>query len=161
MYLAGEHREKSREHSSLSRLKYQVNSEKDIQDQVNPEKDTQAKEYTSIIIGWILRGGVILSATIILIGFLFLLLHPGGISELSMGLGTFPHTLGQVWSGLVMLHPQAVIVLGLLLLIATPVITVTTSAIAFAIERDRRFVVIALIVLAILITSLLISRGGG
>lgn len=147
--MAGEHGEKSRGHSSLSRQRHKI----------NPEKNLQAKEYTSIIIGWILRGGVISSATIILIGFLSLLLHAGGIS--GPGLGTFPHTLGQVWSGLVMLHPQALIVLGLLLLIATPVITVTTSAIAFAIERDHRFVVITFIVLAILITSLLIGKGGG
>jgi uncharacterized membrane protein len=33
--------------------------------------------------------------------------------------------------------------------------------VAFTIERDRRFVVIAGIVLVILITSLLIGRGGG
>jgi uncharacterized membrane protein len=33
--------------------------------------------------------------------------------------------------------------------------------VAFAIERDRRFVVIALVVLAILITSMLIGKGGG
>jgi uncharacterized membrane protein len=50
--------------------------------------------------------------------------------------------------------------LGLLLLIAIPVITVTTAAIAFTLERDRRFTVIALTVLAILITSFLLGKGG-
>ncbi len=78
-----------------------------------------------------------------------------------MSLGSFPHTLGQVWSGLLMLRPQAIIALGLVFLIAIPVITVLTSMVAFTIERDRRFVVIAGIVLVILITSLLIGRGGG
>jgi uncharacterized protein len=129
--------------------------------QGDPKKPIQVKEYTSRIIGWILRGGVILSATIILIGLLLLLLHPGGILGPGVSLGVFPHTLGQVWSGLLLLQPQAIIVLGLLFLIATPVITVTTSIVAFAVERDRRFVVIAMIVLVILITSLLIGRGGG
>lgn len=129
------------------------------QDTSNPPR--QVKEYTSIIIGWILRGGVILSATIILIGFLLLLLLPGGISVPAVSLGSFPHTLGQVWSGLLLLQPQAIIALGLLFLIAVPVITVIMSIVAFAIERDRRFVVIAGIVLVILITSLLIGRGGG
>jgi uncharacterized membrane protein len=127
----------------------------------NPKAPGQVKEYTSIIIGWILRGGVILSATIILIGFLLLLLQPGGIAGVSTSLGSFPHTLGQVWLGLLMLRPQAIIALGLVLLIAIPVITVITSIVAFAIERDRRFVAIAGIVLVILITSLLIGRGGG
>ena len=126
-----------------------------------PKKPMQTKEYTSSIIGWVLRGGVILSATIILIGFLLLILHAGGKSGFEVSIGAFPHTLGQVWSGLLVLQPQAIIASGLLLLIAIPVITVATSAVAFAVERDRRFVVIALVVLAILITSMLIGKGGG
>jgi uncharacterized protein len=125
------------------------------------KKATRAKEYTSSIIGWILRGGVILSATIILIGFLLLLAHAWGKSGLEVSIGTFPHTLGQVWSGLLVLRPQAIIALGLLSLIAIPVITVITSIVAFTIERDRRFVVIAFVVLVILITSLLIGKVGG
>jgi uncharacterized membrane protein len=60
-----------------------------------------------------------------------------------------------------MLQPQAIIALGLILLIAIPIVTVITPMVAFTIERDRRFVVIAGIVLVILITSLLIGRGGG
>jgi uncharacterized membrane protein len=124
-------------------------------------KAIRAKEYTSRIIGWILRGGVVLSATIIMIGFLLLVAHAGGNTGLEVSLGTFPHTLGQVWSGLLILRPQAIIASGLLLLIAIPVITVTTSVVAFAIERDRRFVVIASVVLAILAISLLIGKVGG
>lgn len=90
---------------------------------------------------------------------MFLLaLKPGGLSDRSFE--TFPHTLNEVWLGLSGLHPQAVIALGLLLLIAIPVITVTTAAIAFALERDRRFTVIALTVLAVLITSFLLGKGG-
>ena len=116
------------------------------------------KDHTAII-GWILRGGVTVSAAIILVGLLLLLLHPGDLSQHS--LQVFPHTMGQMWTGLLTLQPQAVIVLGLLLLLATPVISVTTAAVTFALERDRRFVVIALIVLAILITSFLIGKAGG
>jgi uncharacterized membrane protein len=127
----------------------------------NPEKNIQTKEYTSVIIGWILRGGVILSATIILIGLLLLVFHPGGLPQLAVSLRAFPHTMQQVWSGLLVLRPQAVIALGLLLLIVTPVITVITSVVAFALERDPRSVAIALVVLAILIMSLLIAKGGG
>jgi uncharacterized membrane protein len=127
----------------------------------NPKKPVQPKEHTSTIIGWILRIGVILSTTIILVGVLLLLLQPGGLTAQSMDLGAFPHTLEQVWSGLLMLRPQAVIASGLLLLIAIPVVTVITSAVAFAVERDRRFVVITLIVLAILLLSLLIGQRGG
>ena len=123
------------------------------------EKSSNTKEYTTVIIGRILQGGVIVSATVILIGILLLPLHPGELSERS--LQVFPHTLSQVWTGLLTLQPQAVIALGLLLLIASPVMRVAVSVVAFAIEHNRRYMVITLIVLAILITSFLIGKGGG
>jgi uncharacterized membrane protein len=44
--------------------------------------------------------------------------------------------------------------LGLLLLIATPVARVAFSVAAFAMQRDRLYVVVALIVLAVLMYSL-------
>jgi uncharacterized membrane protein len=44
---------------------------------------------------------------------------------------------------------------GLLLLVATPVARVIFSAIAFALEGDRTYVVITLVVLALLLFSLL------
>jgi len=116
------------------------------------------KKVSSAIIGWILRGGAILSAAIILIGILLFLLHPGDLPETS--LQVFPHTLDQVWTGLLELQPQAVIATGLLLLLATPVMAVTAAAVTFAFERDWRYVVIALLVLAILITSFFIGKGG-
>ncbi len=125
---------------------------------IQPRKLTQGKERTASVIGWILRSGVIASAAITLLGLLMIPFHPGGLAGLR--LDTFPHTVGEVWVGLLGLNPLAIIALGLLLLIATPVVTVTTSAIAFAIERDRRFVVIAVLVLAILITSFLLGRNG-
>jgi uncharacterized membrane protein YfcA/uncharacterized membrane protein len=112
---------------------------------------THQKELTAKLIGWILQGGVILSASIILVGLLMLPLRPGGLSV--NRLLTFPHTLGQVWAGLLVLRPQAIIGLGLLLLIATPILRVAVSIVAFAIERDLRFVVITALVLVILLLS--------
>jgi uncharacterized membrane protein len=124
------------------------------------KKTIHSKEDVSRIIGWILRGGVILSATIILIGFLLLLIHIGEQPGFAMSIGAFPHSLSQVWSGLLVLQSQAIIAAGLLLLIVTPVITVITALVAFAIKRDLRFVVITCVVLAILLTSMLIGKGG-
>ena len=95
--------------------------------------------------------GVLLSAAIILLGLFLLVLQPGGISVHQ--LLAFPHSFNQVWTGLLALHPQAVIALGLLLLIATPILCVAVSILAFALERDLRFVVITLIVLGILLLS--------
>ncbi len=132
-----------------------------MQNQEKPSH-TQGRDksgpYTTITIGWILRVGAGVSAAVILIGTLLLPLHPDELSQRS--LQTFPHTLAQVWLGLLALQPQEVIALGLLLLIATPIVSVATSIITFALEHDRRYAIISLIVLAILIASLLISKGG-
>jgi uncharacterized membrane protein len=50
--------------------------------------------------------------------------------------------------------PEAVIQLGLLILIATPVARVIFSLVGFVLERDRVYVAITLAVLAILAYSI-------
>ena len=111
---------------------------------------TVAKTYT--LIGWVLQGGVLLSAAVILLGVFLEFLQPNKFAPQKLQM--FPHTFAQVWTGLLMLRPQSVIALGLLLLIATPVIRVAVSIIAFLAEHDWRFVVITLLVLLILLFSI-------
>ncbi|SRR5579885_538552 len=110
------------------------------------------------IIAWALQGGVAISSLILVIGWLLLLLNPHLLS--AHNLQTFPHTFAQIWTGLLALQPQAIIVLGLLLLIATPVIRVAVSLLAFALEHDWLYVVITFFVLSILIIGFLIGKGG-
>lgn len=127
---------------------------------VAQEKRTSSRQQdiNASIIGWILQGGVILSGAVILFGVLLLPFRPGGLT--ASRLENFPHSLYQVWIGILGLHPQAFIALGLLLLIATPVLRVAVSVVAFAIEHDRLYVVITLLVLAILIASFVLGKGG-
>jgi uncharacterized membrane protein YfcA/uncharacterized membrane protein len=113
---------------------------------------TTTANSTNTVIGWILQAGVLVSAAVILFGLFLELLQPNKFAP--QKLQSFPQTFSQVWAGLLVLRPQAFITLGLLLLIATPVIRVAASIVAFAIERDRRFVVITSIVLAILLFSI-------
>ena len=49
-----------------------------------------------------------------------------------LAVSDFPHTLGGVGTGLVHGDPPAVIALGLLILLATPVVRVAVSIVAFA-----------------------------
>ena len=150
-------------HSSRQFLRHTAKTDSNAEEAISQgdgDKLQQTKDYTSSIIGWILRSGVLLSAAIILWGFILLLVQLGEQPGIAMSSGLFPHTLSQVWSGLLLLRPQAIIVTGLLLLIVTPVISVTTALVAFAVERDRRFVVIACVVLAILLTSMFVGKGG-
>ncbi len=119
---------------------------------------TGGSSTMTAIIGGVLQRGVILSSAVILIGLVMLLLRGSGLSE--RYLATFPHTFSQVWTGLLGLHPQSIIALGLILLILTPVMRVAISIVAFALERDRLYVVITSIVLLILIAGFLLQKGG-
>ena len=112
----------------------------------------RATATPNAIIGWVLQGGVLLSAAVIVLGLLLELLQPNKFAP--QKLQDFPQTFNQVWAGLLVLRPQAVITLGLLLLIATPVLRVAVSVVTFVVERDRRFVVITLLVLLILLFSI-------
>jgi uncharacterized membrane protein len=145
-------------YTQVEPLKLRMHPGLDTPPQEKQKKSSANRQFTTFLIGRILRCGVILSAGITLIGMLLLLLPPGGLSQQSLQL--FPHTLGQVWIGLLAWQPQAIIALGLLLLIATPVVSVTASVVGFALEHDRRYVVIALIVLTALMTSFLLGKGG-
>ncbi len=101
-----------------------------------------------------------LSAGIILIGLLMLPFYGKGLSI--SGILAFPRTFSQIWLGLQGFQPQSIIALGLLLLIATPILRVAVSIVAFALERDVRFVVITAVVLGILILSnVLVGYIGG
>jgi uncharacterized membrane protein len=51
-------------------------------------------------------------------------------------------------------QPAAIVQLGLVLLIATPVARVAMSLVAFVLQRDRVYVLVTAIVLALLIFSL-------
>lgn len=130
-----------------------------------PEKTVPAAEEArtafsmNAVIGWILQGGVLISAAVICTGILLMFVHPDRLS--GQHLFVFPHTLSQVGSGLLALHPQAFIALGLLLLIATPVVRVAASIFAFALEHDWRYVAITLVVLAVLLFSFLLGKGAG
>ncbi len=60
-----------------------------------------------------------------------------------------PGIVGDAWHG----RGRGLIQLGRLLLIVTPVTRVTLSVGVFALQRDRRYVVITLIVLIVLLYS--------
>jgi uncharacterized membrane protein YfcA/uncharacterized membrane protein len=115
-------------------------------------KRPRRSEDMNAVIGWILQGGVILSALVVLIGLVLMSFQPHKFAPQT--LLNFPETFDQVWAGLLVLNPQSVIMLGLLLLIATPVMRVVVSIFAFGAERDWRYVVITTIVLAILLFSI-------
>jgi uncharacterized membrane protein len=110
-----------------------------------------------IIIGTLLRTGVLLAAAVVLAGAIMYLARYGhGIPDYKSFHGEPERlkSLTAIFHGAVALHPRDIIQFGLLLLIATPIARVLFSAIAFAIERDYVYVLVTLIVLGILCYSL-------
>ena len=110
-----------------------------------------------VIIGGLLRTGVILAASVVLIGgVLYLVRHGHEVANYTSFHGEPANlkSLTPILQGTAAFRAHAIIQLGLLLLIATPVARVLFSAAAFAIERDYMYVIITLIVFAILMYSL-------
>ncbi|HET7183432.1 MAG TPA: DUF1634 domain-containing protein [Terriglobales bacterium] len=126
------------------------------------ETDTNTGAWSDarleIIIGNLLRIGVAASAAVVLAGgVLYLLKYGGEKADYRTFLGE-PENLRSL-SGIVRSaaagHPAGIIQAGLLLLIATPIARVIFSAFGFLQERDYRYVLITLIVLAVLLYSIL------
>ena len=104
-------------------------------------------------LGTLLRGGVILSASVTLIGgIIFLVSH--GSAPVSYhtftGEPAALRTVGGVITGVASGDSISIIQLGVLLLIATPIARVLISVIGFARERDWMYVACSLLVLALL-----------
>jgi uncharacterized membrane protein len=115
-----------------------------------------------IIIGSLLRAGVMLAASVVLIGGVLYLARHGHETVNYTTFNGEPEALKSiptVLEGTASLHARAIIQFGLLLLIATPIARVAFAAFAFALEKDYMYVIITLIVLAVLLYSLLGSAG--
>jgi len=117
-----------------------------------------ADQNIEVIIGTLLRVGVLLAASVVVIGAaVYLVRHGPRFARYSTfrgepaGLTTIAGVLRGVTQG----SGSALIQLGLLVLIATPVARVAFSAVAFALERDYLYVAITLVVLAVLLYSFL------
>ncbi len=118
-------------------------------------------EQVEQLVGTLLRTGVIVAGAVVLFGGILYLIRYGN---------TFPHyrvfrgepadlrSVAAIVQDSLSFHSRGLIQLGLLLLIATPILRVAFSVIAFALQRDITYVLVTVIVLSVLIYSL---SGGG
>lgn len=119
-----------------------------------------------LFLGKFLRFGVMLSCTVTLLGGLFYICQKKGVlpdySPTSDDL-PFPgvkeelRSFSSIWQGILELDGASIIQFGVIILIATPVLRVAISAIAFLIEKDYMYVVITLIVLGIILMNMLLG----
>lgn len=115
--------------------------------------DQSLERWISVL----LRVGVSLSAIVVLVGgALYLARHGHEIVayENFQPERSADRRVAEIVQEVAALRSRAIIQLGLLMLIATPIARVAFSLIGFLFERDRTYVVITLIVLSVLLFSL-------
>jgi uncharacterized membrane protein len=112
------------------------------------------------VVGIVLRTGVMLAAALVLIGGIaFVASHPQ-VAPDHRKFHPEPSQLasiGGVLHGAMTFDPLYIIQLGLLVLIATPIVRVMACAAGFALERDWTYTLVSLIVLTSLIVSIVAS----
>jgi len=107
---------------------------------------------------WILRIGVVLSVLVMIAGLLLAFVH-GGLTVQEMETRPFSTDLGALRRGLGTLDAFALMELGVVLLVLTPVVRVFTAMVLFAVEeRDRLYALVTLLVLAMTLGSLLFIK---
>jgi uncharacterized membrane protein len=118
-----------------------------------PAKDQQME----ILLGNVLRFGVLAAGLVVLVGAVLFLAHHGSEPpsfHVFRGEPTDLRSVGGIVRDSLDLRGRGLIQLGLLLLIATPIARVVMSAVLFTAEHDWRYVMFTLIVLTVLMCSL-------
>lgn len=119
-------------------------------------RQLEGHDPLELLIGNILRWGVILAAVVALIGVTMLIVTSGNRAE------DFRHFTAAAATGIPGIVTatghgggRAVMELGVALLLLTPIVRVALSLFAFARERDRTFVLLTAVVLVLLLYGLL------
>lgn len=117
------------------------------------------------LVSVLLRTGVTVSLALIVAGMTLAFIHHreyvfshAELVRLTGPGADFPHSVAAVEAGVRQGRGRAFIMAGLLVLIATPVMRVAVSIVGFAYQKDRTFVVITSIVLALLLLSFLVGK---
>lgn len=120
---------------------------------MNEDSGLAALHAMETVISRVLQVGVLLSMGLIVVGGALWASRPPALGT------AYPTTLHALAAGVAAGQPLAVIQLGLVVLLVTPVIRVAASALVFVRDRDTTFTAITLTVLALLLFGLL--HGGG
>ncbi len=120
-----------------------------------------------LLISSLLRWGVLASLVVVVAGTVISFTHhpdylssPAELKKITSIGAEFPHSIKSVLSEVRQLRGRSLVVVGLLLLIATPVARVAVSIFAFVYEEDLVFVVITSVVLALLLLSFFLGKAG-
>lgn len=121
-----------------------------------PWTDSQVEQF----VGSLLRTGVIAAALVTAVGGIMLLVQSGAsVADYRefRGEPASLTSLRNVLAGAAHFEALAIVQLGLIILIATPIARVALTLVAFIFQRDRLYTVITAIVLAVLAFGLLLG----
>ena len=116
-----------------------------------------------LLLGQVLRAGTVVSVSVVFVGgVLFLERHGHTIADYRRFKGSpdFVRNPSGILYGILAFKGQAIIQLGIALLIATPILRVIFSAIGFVLEKDYLYLGISLVVLSIIFFSALSGHAG-
>ncbi|HEX5745968.1 MAG TPA: DUF1634 domain-containing protein [Archangium sp.] len=117
-----------------------------------------------VLISQLLRLGVLLSLSLVSAGMVLTFFHHPDYFSSTQALQrlTAPehtlHSLDGVLAGVEAIRGQALVMVGLLVLMATPVLRVALSLLLFSRQRDRIFVGVTSVVLGLLLLSFLLGK---
>ena len=118
-----------------------------------------------VVISNLLRVGVITSVALIVTGTIATFIQhpvylssPAELERIVAPNAIFPHASSVLFAELRQLRGEAIVTLGLLVLMATPVMRVAVSIVGFVHQRDRIYIVITATVLCLLLLSLVLGR---
>lgn len=115
-----------------------------------------------LMISRLLRAGILVSGALVLLGGIVALAETAGSASpalSSLDPSSRLPSLSGLLDGVASLNADALVQLGLVVLVATPAMRVAVSAYAFARQRDWTYVAISVTVLTVLAIGLVIGGG--
>jgi uncharacterized membrane protein len=117
---------------------------------------SEADLKMEVAISRMLRAGVSVAAVVVLVGFTLYLWQAHGMKpdyRYFHGVPAPADRVGPIFEGIRHLDSRSIIRLGILLLIATPILRVAYCVFGFAAQKDKLYVVVSTIVLLVLLYS--------
>lgn len=112
----------------------------------------------ALMVAWLLRIGVFSASIIALFGGILYLIHFGAqVPEYHIFKGApeqYRHIAG-IFGGIANFDGMAIIQLGIVILLATPILRIVFSALGFALERDYLYVFITLVVFSVILFGMI------
>jgi uncharacterized membrane protein len=112
---------------------------------------TEKKDIATTLISGILFVGSICAAALLALGLGMMWLNPGRQDQLT---NLVRSPLSDLFSALLRGEPLAVINLGILLMMLTPLLRVVAAIISFLMEKDRRYAAVGIGVALILLATI-------